>query len=118
MPRFASARTECLALVVLAVLLVAAGIGWRQPMNVDEERFLGVALEMLQNGNWFIPHRAGEIYGDKPPLFMWTVALFTSLTGLPKVALYLPGLMSAAVITAVLHDLGPVSYTHLRAHET
>ena len=107
MPRFASARTECLALVVLAVLLVAAGIGWRpQPMNVDEERFLGVALEMLQNGNWFIPHRAGEIYGDKPPLFMWTVALFTSLTGLPKVALYLPGLMSAAVITAVLHDLG------------
>jgi len=103
---FRSARTECLALVALAVLLMAAGIGWRQPMNVDEERFLGVALEMLQNGNWFIPHRAGEIYGDKPPLFMWTVALFTALTGLPKVALYLPGLMSAAVITAVLHDLG------------
>jgi hypothetical protein len=37
------------------VLLVGAGIGWRQPMNVDEERFLGVALEMLQSGNWFIP---------------------------------------------------------------
>ena len=64
------------------------------------------ALEMLQSGNWFIPHRAAEIYGDKPPLFMWTVALFSQLTGSPKVALYLPGLMSAATITWVLHDLG------------
>ncbi|MDG9885341.1 glycosyltransferase family 39 protein [Pseudomonas sp. GD04058] len=106
MSRFATARGEGLALVILAVLLIGAGIGWRQPMNVDEERFLGVALEMLQNGDWFIPHRAGEIYGDKPPLFMWTVALFTVLTGLPKVALYLPGLLSAATITAVLYDLG------------
>lgn len=106
MPRLATAGRECLVLVILAVLLIAAGLGWRQPMNVDEERFLGVALEMLQRGDWFIPHRAGEIYGDKPPLFMWTVALFTVITGLPKVALYLPGLLSAATITAVLYDLG------------
>lgn len=106
MPRCATPGRECLALAILAVLLIGAGIGWRQPMNVDEERFLGVALEMLQRGDWFIPHRAGEIYGDKPPLFMWSVALFSVLTDLPKVALYIPGLLSAATITAVLHDLG------------
>ena len=75
MPKFKTIGAERLALIALAVLLVGAGIGWRQPMNVDEERFLGVALEMLQSGDWFIPHRAAEIYGDKPPLFMWTVAL-------------------------------------------
>ncbi|MEH6348580.1 ArnT family glycosyltransferase [Pseudomonas sp. 3JA] len=86
--------------------MVGAGLGWRQPMNVDEERFLGVALEMLQNGSWFIPYRAGEIYADKPPLFMWTVALFVQLTHLPKVALYLPALLAGAVTTACLYDLG------------
>jgi 4-amino-4-deoxy-L-arabinose transferase-like glycosyltransferase len=106
LPKFKTIGAERLALIALAVLLVGAGIGWRQPMNVDEERFLGVALEMLQSGNWFIPHRAAEIYGDKPPLFMWTVALFSYLTGAPNVALYLPGLLSAATITWVLHDLG------------
>ncbi|MFV3402941.1 ArnT family glycosyltransferase [Pseudomonas sp. NY15463] len=106
MPRLKTLAAERLLLVVLALLLVGAGIGWRQPMNVDEERFLGVALEMLQDGNWFIPHRAAQIYADKPPLFMWTVAAFSALTGLPKVALYLPGLLSAATITLVLHDLG------------
>jgi len=104
--RLSSARRELWACVLLSVLLLGAGLGWRQPLNVDEERFLGVALEMLQNGSWFIPHRAGEIYADKPPLFMWTVALFVQLTHLPKVALYLPGLLAGAVTTACLYDLG------------
>lgn len=99
-------RIECLGLVLLSLLLIGAGLGMREPINVDEERFLGVALEMLQSGSWFIPHRAAEIYPDKPPLFMWAVALFTLLTGLPKVALYLPALMSGAVATACLYDLG------------
>lgn len=54
MPRFDSLMAERLALMALALLLVGAGIGWRQPMNVDEERFLGVALEMLHSGHWFI----------------------------------------------------------------
>ncbi len=104
--RLSSSRLELLAFVVLALIMVGAGLGWREPMNVDEERFLGVALEMLQNGSWFIPHRAGEIYADKPPLFMWTVALFVQLTHLPKVALYLPALLAGGVTTACLYDLG------------
>lgn len=104
--RTLSPRLEGLLLVVFALLLVGAGLGLRQPQNVDEERFLGVALEMLQSGVWFVPHRAAEIYADKPPLFMWTVAFFTWLTGRPDIALYLPGLMSAGTATAVLYDLG------------
>jgi len=97
---------ECLGLMLLALLLVGAGLGLRQPQNVDEERFLGVALEMLHNGSWLIPHRAAEIYGDKPPIFMWTVAFFTWLTGMPAIALYIPGLLSATSVTAMLYDLG------------
>ncbi|MGE7955683.1 ArnT family glycosyltransferase [Pseudomonas sp. NPDC089530] len=86
--------------------MVGAGIGLRQPGNVDEERFLGVALEMLQNGDWLIPHRAAEIYPDKPPLFMWTIALFARLTGSPTLALFLPALIAGVVTTGCLYDLG------------
>lgn len=99
-------RVECIGLVLLSLILIGAGLGLRQPFNVDEERFLGVALEMLQSGSWLIPHRAAEIYPDKPPVFMWMVAFFTWLTHSPKIALYIPGLMSGAVSTAVLYDLG------------
>jgi 4-amino-4-deoxy-L-arabinose transferase-like glycosyltransferase len=106
MRRTLSPRVECLGLMLLALLLIGAGLGLRQAQNVDEERFLGVALEMLHNGSWLIPHRAGEIYGDKPPIFMWTVAFFVWLTGLPNIALYIPGLFSAATVTAMVYDLG------------
>ncbi|MBM6446337.1 glycosyltransferase family 39 protein [Pseudomonas sp. MIL9] len=106
MRRTLSPRVECLGLMLLALFLVGAGLGLRQAQNVDEERFLGVALEMLQNGSWLIPHRAAEIYGDKPPIFMWTVAFFTWLTGKPNIALYIPGLFSAVTVTAMVYDLG------------
>lgn len=99
-------RLELFWLLLLALVLLGAGLWLRQPYNVDEERFLGVALEMLQNGSWLIPHRAGEIYSDKPPLFMWTVAIFVQLTGSPRVALFLPALIAGLVSTACLYDLG------------
>ncbi|KAB0506935.1 ArnT family glycosyltransferase [Pseudomonas moorei] len=106
MRRSLSPRVECLGLMLLALLLVGAGLGLRQVQNVDEERFLGVALEMLHNGSWLIPHRAGEIYGDKPPIFMWAVAFFAWLTGKPNLALFIPGLFSAVTVTAMVYDLG------------
>jgi dolichol-phosphate mannosyltransferase len=60
MRRSLSPRVECLGLMLLALLLVGAGLGLRQVQNVDEERFLGVALEMLHNGSWLIPHAPGR----------------------------------------------------------
>ena len=101
-----SRRGALLFLLVLATFLLGAGLGLRQPSNVDEERFLGVALEMLQAGNWLIPHRAGEIYPDKPPLFMWAVAALIKLGIAPRVALFLPALLAGVIATACLHDLG------------
>jgi 4-amino-4-deoxy-L-arabinose transferase-like glycosyltransferase len=73
---------------------------------VDEERFTGIALEMLQDGDWLIPHRAGEVYSDKPPLFFWLVALGTWLTGSAALALRLPALVAALVSVGLVHDLG------------
>lgn len=93
-------------LLLLAALLFGAGLGLRVPSNVDEERFLGVALEMLQTGNWLVPHRAGEIYGDKPPLFMWLVASLVRLGATPNLALFLPAFFAGIVGTACLYDLG------------
>jgi 4-amino-4-deoxy-L-arabinose transferase-like glycosyltransferase len=51
-------------LIGLALAVVGAGIGLRDPWSVDEERFLGMALELLQNGSWLILHRAAEPYPD------------------------------------------------------
>ncbi|WP_271412217.1 ArnT family glycosyltransferase [Pseudomonas sp. Q1-7] len=101
-----SERTSWLFLLLIAAAMISAGLGMRQPSNVDEERFLGVALEMLQNGDWLIPHRAAEIYPDKPPLFMWAIAALIRIGVAPTIALFLPALFAGMVTTACLHDLG------------
>ena len=93
-------------LIGLALLVVGAGIGLRDPWGVDEERFLGVALEMLQESSPLILHRAGEPYPDKPPLFMWVLALTFTVVGDPRVAFRLPGLFAAVGCAICLFDLG------------
>ena len=93
-------------LVGLSLLVVGSGIGLRDPWGVDEERFLGVAREMLQNGSWLVLHRAGEPYPDKPPLFMWLLALASHVTGAPRMAFRLPGLLAGLVGTLSVYDLG------------
>jgi 4-amino-4-deoxy-L-arabinose transferase-like glycosyltransferase len=90
----------------LALLVVGSGIGLRDPWGVDEERFLGVALEMLQDGSWLVLHRAGEPYPDKPPVFIWLLAIASHLTGSPRVAFRLPGLLAAVSCTLLVYDLG------------
>ena len=101
-----AARRPLLLLMGLALLVVGVGIGLRDPWGVDEERFLGVAMEMLQDGSWLVPHRAGEPYPDKPPLFMWVLALAYHVTGLPRLAFRLPGLLACLGCTLCVHDLG------------
>ena len=99
-------RRHVLILIGLAIAIVGAGLGLRDPWGVDEERFLGVALEMLQDGSWLVPHRAAEPYPDKPPLFMWLLALLSELTGSPRVAFRLPGLLTGVLCAICVYDLG------------
>lgn len=102
-------------LLVLGLVVLGLGIGMRLPGNIDEERFLGIALEMLQGDSWLIPHRAGEIYGDKPPLFFWFLAGLVWLTDAPRFALLFPGLLSGLVSTVLIYDLAGRLYDKRRA---
>jgi 4-amino-4-deoxy-L-arabinose transferase-like glycosyltransferase len=108
-PRSIPARLSdrpLLLLIGLTLLAVGTGIGLRDPWGVDEERFLGVALEMLQGRSVLILYRAGEPYPDKPPLFMWILALVYQLTGSPRIAFRLPGLAAAIGCVICVYDLG------------
>ena len=56
------ARRERWWLMLLALLLLAAGIGMRTPTPSDEPRFALVAHQMVASGNWLIPHRGSDWY--------------------------------------------------------
>ena len=64
-------RREVAWFFAIAFLVLAAGIGLRNPWPADEPRFVLVAKQMWDSGQWLFPHRGQELYADKPPLFFW-----------------------------------------------
>ena len=98
-------RRSLLLLLLLATVLFGAGIGLRDPWPADEPRFALVARQMVESGQWLFPMRGGELYPDKPPVFMWAIALFLKATGSLRVAFLLPSLLAGLGTLALVFDL-------------
>jgi 4-amino-4-deoxy-L-arabinose transferase-like glycosyltransferase len=64
-----------------------------------------VGREMVETGQWLFPHRNGEIYPDKPPVFMWMIAACYAATGSLRLAFLLPSLLAGLVTLALVWDL-------------
>ncbi|MDP5031695.1 glycosyltransferase family 39 protein [Paraglaciecola sp.] len=90
----------------LAVFMIFIGLGLRDPWPADEPRFAQIAMEMVHSGQWFFPSRAGELYPDKPPIFMWSIAFFYWLTGSINIAFLLPSALSGLVTMYLVYSLG------------
>lgn len=99
-----SAGTLWLLLAVAVVL--ASGIGLRSPWPADEPRFAQIAREMVESGQWLFPMRGGEPYPDKPPVFIWLVALCYQLTGQLKLAFLLPSALAGLGTLWLVSDIG------------
>ncbi|MCM1310191.1 MAG: dolichyl-phosphate-mannose--protein mannosyltransferase [Bacteroides sp.] len=63
------------ALAMLPVLLL------RDVTPDNELRYLSIADEAIRNGSLWCFHNHGEIYADKPPLYMWIVIVGRMLFG-------------------------------------
>jgi 4-amino-4-deoxy-L-arabinose transferase-like glycosyltransferase len=105
MPKTRIAR-ETWLFWLLAALVLAAGLGLRDPWPADEPRFALVAKQMVESGDWLFPHRGAELYSDKPPLFMWTQAASYLLVRDWRVAFLLPSLLAALGTLWCVVDLG------------
>src|SRR5688572_26007914 len=110
MPTSASYRPHWLSdtalFWILAVLVLGAGLGLRDPWPADEPRFALVARQMVESGDWLFPHRGSELYSDKPPMFMWLQAAAYTLLGNWRVAFLLPSLLAALGTLWCVVDLG------------
>ena len=92
-------------LIGLALLLIATGIGLRDPWPADEPRFALIARDMVASGDWLVPRVGGDLYADKPPLYFWLLASSLTATGSPRIAFLLPSLLSAIGCVVLVYDL-------------
>lgn len=91
---------------LVALLVLGAGLGLRDPWPADEPRFALVARQMVESHHWLFPMRGDELYSDKPPLFMWLQAAMLSLLGNLRVAFLLPSLVASLGTLWLVRDLG------------
>lgn len=105
-PLSASDRRDILWFFAIALLVLAAGYGLREPWPADEPRFVLVARHMVESGDWWFPRRGQELYADKPPLYFWLLALAYELIGSWRWSFLLPSLLAGLGTLALTYDLG------------
>lgn len=105
-------RREFWWFMLFAALLIGAGIGLRDPWPADEPRFVLVARQMIESGNWLFPHRGIELYSDKPPLLFWLMAGTFELLRSWRIAFLLPSLLASLATLALVWDLGRRLWNH------
>jgi glycosyltransferase involved in cell wall biosynthesis len=99
-------RLDFYWLLGLGLLLIATGIGLRDPWPADEPRFALIVRDMVATGEWLLPRVGGDVYADKPPLYFWLMGLALLATGSLRIAFLLPSLLSGLACLALIYDLG------------
>jgi len=100
--RFGRKALWCLAVVFIVVYLLPISL---RPMVVpDEARYGVIPAEMIETGEWVVPHLAGIRYFEKPVLGYWMTAVSFLVFGESEFSLRLPSaLMSGlAIVFTVL----------------
>ena len=105
-------RRQLWLFLLIALVVIGAGIGLRDPWPSDEPRFTLVAKHMVESGEWLITHSGSELYSDKPPMFMALQAAAYTLTGAWRVAFLLPSLLAALGTLFLIYDLGRRLWNH------
>ena len=105
------ARRDTWLFWILALLVIGAGLGLRDPWPADEPRFALAAKQMVESGNWLFPHRGIELYSDKPPMLMWLEAAGFELFRNWRIAFLLPSLLAALGTLWCVADLGKRLWT-------
>ncbi len=101
----ATTNRHVLLLFLIGAAVLMSGLGLRDPWAPDEPRFALIARDMLISGDWLIPRVGGDLYPDKPPLFMWLVAVCTWLTGSLRVGFLLPSMLASLGVLWLVFDL-------------
>ncbi len=93
-------------LIPLAILLFSLNMGGYDLWPADEPRFGQVAREMMQRGDYLVPHINDRPYQEKPPLLFWLIALVSQPIGdVTAFTARVPSVLSAVGIVVLTYLL-------------
>lgn len=103
-------RISANLLYLLAGLLLLIGYILNlgvQPLYMEEPRRSIIAMELLENRNWWVPTLIGEYYYNKPPFYNWILIGFVKfLGGFSEFNLRLPTVLATFGIAGLMYGAG------------
>jgi 4-amino-4-deoxy-L-arabinose transferase-like glycosyltransferase/membrane-associated phospholipid phosphatase len=99
--------------LVIALLLALAALpslGWLTLYDRDEGYYVECGREMLERGEWFVPHFSGEPWMEKPPLAYLMMAGSMKLFGVTEFAGRLPTALCGILVVWLTFHLGRMLY--------
>jgi 4-amino-4-deoxy-L-arabinose transferase-like glycosyltransferase len=95
----------------LWLVLVGTALFSRPIMPIDETRYLAVAWEMWNRGDFLVPHLNGATYSHKPPLLFWLINAGWAIFGVneiwPRLVAPLFGLACLFVTRSLARHIWP-----------
>jgi 4-amino-4-deoxy-L-arabinose transferase-like glycosyltransferase len=92
-----------LAALLIAGVMLFAGLGQLALMQSDEGRNATVAREMKVSGNWLVPTFNGLAYLDKPAFFFKCAGIAMSLFGETEMAARLPSAVAGFALLVLVY---------------
>lgn len=99
-------RIAFLSLIVLSFILAFSLQGVRGIWQPDEGYYVGVSVQMNQQGQYLIPRLNEEIFLDKPPMLYWGIVSGTKLFGQSEFAVRIFPALCFALTILLVFELG------------
>ena len=108
-PKLRAYWPECL-LFMAAIVAMLWRLGRGSLWDWDEAIYAQVAWELVQSGDWMTLHWSYEPWFEKPPLFMWTTALFYHLFGVDEFWSRAASAISGITLTVITYETARYVY--------
>lgn len=86
MKHYQNKDTAFWLLVIFAAIYILGNIGTGSLATWDESVYANIARDTLRTGKWFVLHQGSSPWFDKPPLCIWTTAIFYKIFGVNEFA--------------------------------
>lgn len=91
---------------LIAVVVLSAGLGLRDPWPPDEPALALMAQDMADSGEWLIPYLADKPFSGHPPFAIWLQAALYDVLNSMRLSFLLPALLASLGTLWLVYDLG------------
>ena len=101
---------QTLSLFALSTIVLFWKLGARSLKDWDEAIYAQISKEIVQNGDWLTLHWGYSPWFHKPPLFMWTTAVFYQLFEVNEFWARAASAFSGIGVVVLTYLLGRLAY--------